>query len=174
MSSVFGEQNKKIYELLSAITDEFVKRYSFASAGEFKNEFTEEDIFAVIKSKTSSNVAKEFLTYYNGLEQQWQAMRFDLSNQTGIYNERFTGHMSGSYLDLGGGDITLEVFAFVQRKNLLGVDIRAFTKLRNVDESFNRGANLDKSAKRSNPGDGAFDFGTLFKVLNFGEPWVFN
>ena len=99
--------DKKIYELLSAITDEFVKRYSFASAGEFKNEFTEEDIFAVIKSKTSSNVAKEFLTYFNGLEQQWQAMRFDLSNQTGIYNERFTGHMSGSYLDLGGGDITL-------------------------------------------------------------------
>ena len=96
-----------IKELQTAITDEFIKRFGTANGGGIKEDFTEEDIFAIIKSKTSANVAKDFLTYFNGLEKQTQAKKLDLSGLTGVFYEKFTGHMTGSYLDLGGGDIYL-------------------------------------------------------------------
>ena len=96
-----------IKELQTAITEEFIKRFSFAAGGGIQEDFTEEDMFAIIKSKTSANVAKDFLAYFNGLEKQTQAKKLDLSGVTGVFYEKFTGHMTGSYLDLDGGDIYL-------------------------------------------------------------------
>ena len=59
-------------------------------------------MFAIIESKTSANVAKDFLAYFNGLKMRTEAAQKDMSGQTGVYDVRFTGHRVGNFIDIGG------------------------------------------------------------------------
>ncbi|MBQ6815032.1 MAG: Ig-like domain-containing protein [Lachnospiraceae bacterium] len=105
LAKTYGED--KIYKIQKAITEEFIKRFGSANGGGIRQEFTEEDIFAVIKSMTSVNVAKDFFAYFSGLEEQSEAKRLDLTGYTDVFYEKFEGHMTGSYFDLDGGDVTV-------------------------------------------------------------------
>ena len=101
----YGED--KIYKLQEAITDEFIKCVGTANGGGISDKFTNQDMFNVIKSMTSSNVAKEFYAYFSGLEKNTMAVNLDLSDQTGVYKQTFTGHATGSYFQLEGGFLTV-------------------------------------------------------------------
>lgn len=101
----YGE--KKIYELQTAITDEFIKRVGRANGGGINDKLTGQDMFNIIKSKTSQNVAKEFYTYFSGLEKNTLSIHLDLSNHTGVYNQGFTGHRFASYYQFHGGFLTV-------------------------------------------------------------------
>ena len=43
-----------------------------------------------------------FLAYFNGLEERNQAPVFDMSEHTGVYDVRFTGHRVGNFIDICG------------------------------------------------------------------------
>ena len=66
-----------------------------------------------------------------------------------------------------------EFFALVQGKDLLGINIVAAAKLRDMHQCLDSRANLDKGAKRRNPRDCTFDFLAFFKLLNLVEPRIF-
>lgn len=101
----YGEN--KLKEIQIAITDEFKSRFGYANSAGIHEDFSEADMFAIVKSKTSANVAKDFLVYFSKLESQSDEKRYDLSGQTGVLYENFIGHRVGSYFDFGGGYVTL-------------------------------------------------------------------
>ena len=101
----YGEN--KLKEIQSAITDEFMSRFGYANAAGVHEEFSEEDMFEIVKSKTSSKVAKDFLAYFNKLEKRNEEKRCDLSEQTDVLYVGFTGHRLGSYFDFNGGEVIL-------------------------------------------------------------------
>lgn len=101
----YGE--KKIYELQKAITKEFEHRFGRVNGGGIHEDFTEEDMFAIIESMTSKNVAKDFYTYFSGLKKNTLSKNIDLSKQTGVFNHNFAGHAFSSFYQLDGGFLTV-------------------------------------------------------------------
>ena len=97
----------KLKEIQSAITDEFKSRFGYANSSGVHADFSGEDMFAIVKSKTSSNVAKDFLQYFNKLEKQTEIKKYDLSGQTAVLYINFAGHRNGNYFDFEGGEVTL-------------------------------------------------------------------
>ena len=97
----------KLKEIQSAITDEFKSRFGYANSSGVHADFSGEDMFAIVKSKTSSNVAKDFLQYFNKLEKQTEIKKYDLSAQTDVLYINFAGHRNGNYFDFEGGEVTL-------------------------------------------------------------------
>lgn len=97
----------KLKEIQSAITDEFKSRFGYANSSGVHADFSGEDMFAIVKSKTSSNVSKDFLQYFNKLEKQTEIKKYDLSGQTDVLYINFAGHRNGNYFDFEGGEVTL-------------------------------------------------------------------
>lgn len=98
----------KLKEIQSAITDEFKSRFGYANSSGVHADFSGEDMFAIVKSKTSSNVAKDFLQYFNKLEKQTEIKKYDLSGQTDVLYINFSGHRNGNYFNFQGGEVTLD------------------------------------------------------------------
>ena len=93
----------KIFKIQEAITNEFASRFGMANGGGINEKFTEADMFAIVESMTSKNVSKDFYTYFSGLKKKTMASDVDLTKQTGVFNQTFTGHATGSYYQLEGG-----------------------------------------------------------------------
>ena len=97
----------KIYQIQTAITDEFIRRFGRANGGGINDGFSNQDMFNIIKSMTSQNVAKDFYAYYCGLEKNTMAKNLDLSSQNGTYIQGFSGHSTASFYTLDGGYYTV-------------------------------------------------------------------
>ena len=96
----------KVQKIQEAITDEFIRRKGWANPGGIVDGFTEQDMFNIIKSMTSANVAKEFYAYFSSFEND-MAMNFDMTSYKDVFNQGFTGHATGSFFKLDGGYLTV-------------------------------------------------------------------
>ena len=89
-----------------AITNEFKNRFGYANSSGVHEDFSGEDMFEIVKSKTSANVAKDFLQYFNKLKKD-EIKQYDFSEQTDVMYINFSGHRVGNYFDFQGGEVTL-------------------------------------------------------------------